>query len=84
MKRGDDGISEVGRGKVSKHSKGCVCCSDHMENPWEVVRRRMTLIDVHFKCMLYHAGIVETTVGNKRETDQLQGNTMQARDDMYV
>ena len=42
-----------------------------MENPWEVVRRRMTLIDVHFKCMLYHAGIVETTVGNKRETDQL-------------
>ena len=71
MKRGDDGISEVGRGKVRKHSKGCVCCSDHMENPWEVVRRRMTLIDVHFKCMLYHAGIVETTVGNKMETDQL-------------
>ena len=31
----------------------------------------MTSIDVHFKCMLYHTGIVETTVGNKRGKDQL-------------
>ena len=45
----------------------------------------MTLIGVHFKFMRYHAGIVETTIENKRKQISYKAiATMQARDDMYV
>lgn len=66
-----DDVRKVGRGKVIwsyKHSQGFVILIT-WKTTGEVVRRVVTLVDLHFRLVPNLLSPVKTTVGSKRRED---------------